>query len=252
MRQALIPSERSTAASPPVSGRLDEDAKRAFLRMISHELRTPLNCIIGFSELLREEISGPLGSPQYKEYAAFINNSGHKMLKMVNQIVEIVRLESQAEALNIGPEPLGPLVSEVMRMLAPEAQAWDVPIEAESADQMPVAAADARALRTVMINLLQNALAHSPSGEAVRISAWRSGDQALVQIADRGPGFDPADLPRLMRPFEQGQNTMNHVGGGAGLGLPIAQLLVEAMGGALTLRTSPGEGLAALIALPCA
>jgi signal transduction histidine kinase len=252
MRQALVPSERSAATTPPVSGQLDEDAKRAFLRMISHELRTPLNCIIGFSELLREEICGPLGSPQYKDYASFINDSGHKLLRMVNQIVEIVRLESQAEALNIGPEPLGSAVSDVMQMLSSQAEAWGVPLAAEALDQMPVAAADAKALRTVMINLLQNALAHSPAGEAVRISAWRAGDRALLQIADRGPGFDPAELPRLMRPFEQGQPTMNPVGGGAGLGLPITQLLIEAMSGTLTIRTAPGEGFAALIALPCA
>src|SRR5271170_4022955 len=99
MRHALAPNDLSLtepSSAPPVRGRLDEEAKRSFLRMISHELRTPLNSIIGFSEVLKQELCGPLGSPQYKEYAGFISDSGEKMLKLVTQIVEIVRLESQA------------------------------------------------------------------------------------------------------------------------------------------------------------
>jgi signal transduction histidine kinase len=252
MRHALAPANVPSSQPAPVRGRLDEEAKRSFLRMISHELRTPLNSIIGFSEVLREEICGPLGSPQYKQYAAFINDSGHKMLKMVNQIVEIVRLESQAEALNIGHEPLDVAVEEAIQILAVEARAAGVRLMAENLDDMPAAAADARALRTVMINLIQNALAHSPTGEAVRISARKDGQQVLIQIEDRGAGFDPKDLPRLMRPFEQGQNTLTRSGDGVGLGLPIAQLLTEAMGGTLTIRAAPGEGVTAVIALPAA
>src|SRR4051794_26689167 len=104
---AIIETETTPAPSPRG---LDEEAKRSFLRMISHELRTPLNAIIGFSEVLRQELRGPLGSPQYKEYATYIGDSGSKMLKLVNQIVEIVRLESQAADLDIRPEPLEPLV----------------------------------------------------------------------------------------------------------------------------------------------
>jgi signal transduction histidine kinase len=252
MRHALAPSEFQPAATPPVRGKLDEEAKRSFLRMISHELRTPLNSIIGFSEVLREEICGPLGSPQYKEYAAFINESGHKMLKMVNQIVEIVRLESQAEALNIGQEPLDLAVGEAIQILAAEARAAEVRLVAEDLDEMPAAMADGRALRTVMLNLLQNAVAHSPPGATVRICARQDGRQVLIEIADQGAGFDPKDLPRLMRPFEQGREALTRTGDGAGLGLPIAQLLTEAMNGSLTIRTACGEGLTATIALPAA
>ena len=204
MRQALALPELAPVPAPPVRGRLDEDAKRAFLRMISHELRTPLNSIIGFSEVLREEICGPLGSPQYKQYAAFINESGHKMLKMVNQIVEIVRLESQAEALDIGHEPLDLAVGEAIQMLAGDARAAGVCLVPENLDDMPAVAADSRALRTVMLNLMQNAIAHSPSGESVRIVARQGGEQVMIDVVDRGAGFDPVDLARLMRPFEQG------------------------------------------------
>ncbi|MDB5459138.1 MAG: sensor histidine kinase [Caulobacteraceae bacterium] len=246
---ALTPPPKSP---PPVRGRLDEEAKRSFLRMISHELRTPLNSIIGFSEVLRQELCGPLGSPQYKDYAGFISGSGHKMLKLVNQIVEIVRLESHADEMDLRPEPMDLAVGEAFHELAAEARSLDVRLLAEDLDAMPSALADARGLSTVLINLLQNAVAHSPPGATVRVRAFRAGDQVLVEIEDHGPGADPEDLPRLMRPFEQGQQTLTRSAGGAGLGLPIAKLITEAMGGTLDIRTAPGEGLVAVVGLPAA
>ena len=249
MSQALAPAPLPPSP-PPVRGRLDEEAKRSFLRMISHELRTPLNSIIGFSEVLRQELCGPLGSAQYKEYANFISGSGHKMLKLVNQIVEIVRLESHAEEMDLRPEPLDLALGEAFQALAAESQSWGVKLVAEDLDDMPSALADARGLRTVLINLLQNAMAHSPAGDIVRARAFRRGGLVLVEIEDHGEGFDPEDLPRLMRPFEQGQQPLTRNGDGAGLGLPIAKLITEAMGGSLDIRTAPGQGLVAIIGLP--
>ena len=252
MRQPPAPSDPAPRPVQPIPGRLDEDAKRSFLRMISHELRTPLNSIIGFSEILRQELCGPLGSAQYKQYATFISDSGHKMLRLVNQIVEIVRLESQAETLDLGPEPLAPALTEAFHALAVEVDTWGVRLIAEDPDDMPMVLADAGALRTVLVNLLQNALAHSPQGEAVCVRARRAGPQVLIEIQDHGPGADPLDLPRLMRPFEQGEQTLTRSADGAGLGLPIAKLLTEAMGGTLAIRTAPGAGLTAVIGLPAA
>jgi signal transduction histidine kinase len=251
MSQALATAEPATSA-PLIRGRLDEEAKRSFLRMISHELRTPLNSIIGFSEVLRQELCGPLGSPQYKDYANFISGSGHKMLKLVNQIVEIVRLESHAEEMDLRPEPLDLAFGEAFQALQAEARSWNVRLAAEDLDDMPSVVADARGLRTVLINLLQNAMAHSPAGDVVKVRALRHDELILVEIEDHGDGFDPEDLPRLMRPFEQGQQTLTRSADGAGLGLPIAKLIVEAMGGALDIRTAPGEGLVAVISLPAA
>ncbi len=252
MRQALAPADPAPHAAQPTPGRLDEEAKRSFLRMISHELRTPLNSIIGFSEVLRQELCGPLGSEQYKEYAAFISNSGHQMLRLVNQIVEIVRLESQAETMDLAPEPLDLALGEAFQQLSPEARALGVRLVAEHMDDMPAVLADARALRTVLVNLLQNGLSHSPQGEMVLVRALCTGPTVHIEIQDRGPGFDPDDLPRLMRPFEQGEHTLTRSGDGAGLGLPIAKLLTEGMGGTLDIRTAPGEGLTAIIGLPAA
>lgn len=252
MAQAAASPDPPASAAQPIPGRLDEEAKRSSLRMISHELRTPLNSIIGFSEVLRQELCGPLGSEQYKEYAAFINESGHKMLRLVNQIVEIVRLESQAEALDLTVEPLDLMLGETFKTLAAEAQTLGVRVEAEAIDDMPAVLADARALRTVLLNLLQNGLSHSPPGDAVRVRARSAGGRVTIEIEDHGPGLDPGDLPRLMRPFEQGEHALTRTGDGAGLGLPIARLLTEAMGGELLIRTAPGAGLTAAIVLSAA
>src|ERR1700744_957646 len=130
--------------TPPPSPRgLDAEARPSFLRMISHELRTPLNSIIGFSELLLQEPRGPLGASEYGEYAKIISGSGAKMLRLVNQIVEIVRLESQAADLDLRPEPLETLVEEVLQSLRQEAQALGVAIEVEDIGHMPWVLADA-------------------------------------------------------------------------------------------------------------
>ena len=250
MTQALATAE-PPSGPPPIRGRLDEEAKRAFLRMISHELRTPLNAIIGFSEVLQQELCGPLGAPQYKDYVAFIGDSGQKMLKLVNQIVEIVRLESQAEQMDLRPEHLDLAFGEAIQSLAGEARARDVRLRAEDLESMPAVLADARGLRTVLINLLQTAIAHSPAGERVTVRAVRRGDRVQVEIEDHGEGVDPGDLPRLLRPFDHGELLASH-GDDAGLGLPIAKLIVEAMGGTLDIRTARGQGLAAVIGLPAA
>ena len=236
----------------PLPRGLDADAKRSFLRMISHELRTPLNSIIGFSDVLQQQLCGPLGAPEYMEYATIIGASGAKMLKMVNQIVEIVRLESEAADLDINAEPLESLVEEVLESLRPEALAYGVRLMAEDLEGMPWVQADTRGLKTVLINLLQNAMVQAPEGEAVRVRARRVDNQVIIEIEDRGPGVEAAEADRLLRPFEKGAQAPARGPEGAGLGLPIAQLLSRAMGGDLQIRTASGEGFTAIVLLPTA
>jgi signal transduction histidine kinase len=249
MPQALAATDIEQTPLPSPHG-LDAEAKRSFLRMISHELRTPLNSIIGFSELLRQEPRGPLGAPEYLEYAQIIGGSGAKMLRLVNQIVEIVRLESQAADLDLRPEPLETLVEEVLQSLRQEAKTLGVNLAAEDIGGMPWALADARGLQTVLVNLLQNAMAHTPQDQPVTIRA-RSGDgHVTIEVEDHGPGVDAADAPRLLRPFEKAGP--GRWPDGAGLGLPIAQLLSRAMGGRLDIRTDQGQGFTAIVTLPAA
>jgi signal transduction histidine kinase len=228
-----------------------DDQKRSFLRMVSHELRTPLNAVIGFSEILSCELYGPLGAPQYKEYAGLVHESGLKLLRLVNQIVEIARLEGHVTDLDLGEEDLDYAIEDVILQLRAEASARGVRIVAPHAGTLPAVRADGRGLRTILTNLLQNAVTHSPQGGQIAVFATRiGGGMVEIEIGDQGAGVDPADLARLIRPFEQGGNTLTRSSEGAGLGLPIVDMLAQAMGGALRLKSTPGEGFTAIVTLP--
>jgi signal transduction histidine kinase len=228
-----------------------DDQKRSFLRMVSHELRTPLNAVIGFSEILSCELYGPLGAPQYKEYAGLVHESGLKLLRLVNQIVEIARLEGHVTDLDLGEVDLDDAVEDVVLQLRAEAATRGVSIVAPEVGALPCLRADGRGLRTILTNLLQNALTHSPQGGLVVIEARQiGGGQVEIEVRDHGEGADPTDLPRLIRPFEQGGATLTRSSEGAGLGLPIVDLLTRAMDGSLRLKSTPGHGFTAIVTLP--
>lgn len=221
--------------------------------MVSHELRTPLNSILGFSEILAGELYGPLGAPQYKEYAEIIRDSGHKLLKLVNQVLEIARLEGNAVEWDLRPEPLGPALEEVVAGLARDIEEHRVKIELTGgAEALPGVVADARGLRTALSALVHNAVVFSPPGSTVRIGARRTGKFVDIEIANAGEGFDPAELPRLMKPFEQGENALTRSAEGTGMGLPICALTCQSMGGRLSLSSEKGQGVTATIRLPAA
>ena len=247
----------SCAAPPSPDPRASDEASlaeetRAFLRVVSHELRTPLNSIIGFSEILASELYGPLGAPQYKDYAAIIRESGEKLLKLVNQVLEIARLEGHVTDLDPMPELLDHAVDDVLDTLREEAAHRRVRIVVADEGRLPAVVADPRALRTVLTNLLQNAVAFSHEGGEVRLSAHRSTVGVRIRIEDDGEGVDPDEIPRLMRPFEQGENALTRSTEGAGLGLPIVALLCKAMGGAVGVASEPGRGFTAEVLLPAA
>ena len=226
-----------------------EEQKRSFLRMVSHELRTPLNSILGFSEILTAELYGPLGASQYKEYAEIIHARGQKLLKLVNQVLEIARLEGRTMDFDASSEALAPALDDVMVGLKPEIAARRVRVEVAPEDLPPVTA-DGRGLRSVLTQLVHNAVAFSPEGGTVRIEARRCGGEVEILIHDEGDGVHPDELHRLMAPFEQGENALTRKSEGAGLGLPIADLTCRAMGGRLKLSSAPGQGMTATVALP--
>ena len=254
--QSIPPRPSAVPPTPPgtISRRgvaTLEDARRSFLRMVSHELRTPLNSIIGFSEIIACELYGPLGAPQYREYADLVRESGLKMLALVNQVLEIIRLESGAADLDCVVQNLDDAVNDALEALAVEPRGVRLQVEGPTAALPPVVA-DHRALRTVLGALLQNAFAFSPDGGTVRLRAHRRSGVVEIEIEDEGKGVDPDDIPRLMRPFEQGENALTRRTQGAGLGLPIADQLCAAQGGGLALRCEPGRGLVAQVRLPAA
>jgi signal transduction histidine kinase len=243
-RRAMTAARRDTAL---------EESKRSFLRMVSHELRTPLNSILGFSEILSAELYGPLGAPQYKEYAGIIRSSGLRLLKLVNQILDIARLESGAMDLDLRPESLDHAIDDALDTLHDELATRRTRIVVEGQGSLPSVVADPRGLRNVLANLIQNAAVFSPEGAQVRIGVQAAEGGAIdISIADNGPGLDPADIPRLLKPFEQGENALTRRSEGAGLGLPTCSLLCQAMNGRLKIGSAPGEGVTAKVRLPAA
>ncbi len=230
---------------------LDEN-KRSFLRMASHELRTPLNSILGFSEIIASELYGPLGAPQYKEYAGIIRMSGARLLKLVNQVLEIARLEGRAMDIDLQQESIDHALDDALDGLREEVAQAGVRIAIENQGALPAVIADARGLRNILTNLIQNAIIFAPVGSEVSVRAEAAGRYVEISIVDHGPGVDPADIPRLLMPFEQGENALTRRSEGAGLGLPIVELLCLAMDGRLKLSSLAGQGLTACVRLPAA
>jgi signal transduction histidine kinase len=233
-------SRRAAAVGPAA---LDEP-KRSFLRVVSHELRTPLNSILGFSEILASELYGPLGSDQYREYAEIIRSSGEKLLKLVNQVVEIARLQSGDVEIHLQGERLAPLFENLGEGLHQTITARRLQLAIQPCGEVEVLT-DARALRNVLSNLLQNAVTFAPEGSTVSVSARRLPQHLEIVVRNDGEGVDPADLERLLLPFEQGGNALTRQGGGAGLGLAICDLTCRALGARLTLVSERGQGFAA-------
>jgi signal transduction histidine kinase len=227
-----------------------EERNRAFLRLASHELRTPLNSVIGFSEILAGELCGPLGAPQYKEYAENVRQSGHKLLRLVNQMLEIARLENGVADLHAVSEGLDHAIDDALVGLGKAIALKDLRVAIGNEGELPLVRADPRGLRTVLGNLLQNAVTASPHGGEIRLRAVARAGQVELSIEDDGPGVLTSDIPRLLRPFEQGDSSPARSADGAGLGLPIARLLCRNMGGGLRLQCEPGTGLRAVVVLP--
>ena len=224
-----------------------EDQKRAFLRLVSHELRTPLNSILGFSGILSAELYGPLGAPQYQEYAEIIQSSGKTLLNLVNQVREIGRL--QGLELDVRPEALEPAFDDA---IAAADFGRGVEPVVLSDGELPLVLADPWGLHTVLSHLLQNAALFAPDNGEVRLRAQVHGAYVDIFVEDDGEGVDPTDLPRLMRPFEQGENALVRRAEGAGLGLAICELTCRAMGARLRLTSAPGKGLSARVRLKAA
>ncbi|MDV6331878.1 HAMP domain-containing sensor histidine kinase [Asticcacaulis sp. 201] len=223
-------------------------AKRAFLRMVSHELRTPLNSIIGFSEILRQELYGPLGSPQYVEYANIIKDSGSKLLALFNNFIEIVRLEGGGD-LKSAPEPVLHALEDAVAKVRPLASARGVRIEIRLLNDELQAMFDPRGLASCLDQLLKNAIDFTADNGTIEVNARPVNDKVDISVFNRGNAPDQGDVERLMKPFEQGDNSVNRSHEGAGLGWAIVRLNAEAMGGAFGVISHRGEALKAIIRL---
>jgi two-component system cell cycle sensor histidine kinase PleC len=225
-------------------------AKSNFLANMSHELRTPLNAVIGFSEILATELLGRLGSPKYVEYAQDIQRSGRHLLELINDILDMSRIEAGRYELSRENVDPGQLIAEVVRLVSVNATQAGVALSNRAPGDLPVTEVDRRALRQVLLNLLSNAIKFTPKGGAVTISAEATADALSVTVADSGIGIAKSDLARLAKPFEQVDNAMTRRQEGSGLGLAISKALAELHGGRLAIDSELGVGTRVTITLP--
>ena len=250
--QPCPPPEPPAAPARAVEAVRRERRRRSFLRLASHELRTPLNAVIGFSEILAGELESQSHDPRHRLHAAAIHESGLRLLKLVEQVLDIARLELGAMELQARAEPVAPAFAAAVRAVAAAAEAEQVQITTHVAADAAWVVADGRALISALSNLLRNAVAVSPAGARVRLEAHLGDDGAVtLEVRDQGCGVTPEQVRRFLRPFEEGEAALERADG-VGLGLPITQLLCDAMGGRLRLRPAMGGGLVAAIHLPAA
>lgn len=250
--EASVRTEHPAWDMKALSDKSGNGAARTFLRMVSHELRTPLNSIVGFADILKSEIYGPLGHPQYAEYAAIISDSGRHLLTLFNNVLEIMRLEAGGIELHLVQNDILPSLEEAVRRAKDKAKAKGVKLEIGLTDTQLSGVFDERALATCLSHLIDNAIEHSLAGQRVFLDARRNGVHIEIVVFNRGDAPDPAELPRLMQPFEQGGPNSHQPSQGAGLGWAIVRLYATAMGGDFRVVSRPRESLSAIIALPAA
>jgi two-component system cell cycle sensor histidine kinase PleC len=223
--------------------------KSDFLANISHELRTPLNAIIGFSEIMSSGAFGQLGSPKYEEYCRDIGDSGHYLLDVINDILEISRIESGHHRLNLEEVDLDATVLDALRVIMPMSREKGLALRAEAATGI-VARADRRALKQILLNLVSNAVKFTPPGGRVTVRLRPLGGAINIYVEDTGIGIPREALSKLGRPFEQVENQFTKTHKGSGLGLAIARSLVELHDGTMRIRSTVGIGTVVLVRLP--
>ena len=224
-------------------------SKSEFLANMSHELRTPLNAINGFSEIMQGEMFGPLGHERYKDYVADILSSGQHLLSLINDILDMSKIE--AGKMQLQPEPLDPvaLIDSCVRIMRARAEEKSITLSVEG-DALPEIEADPRALKQVMLNLMSNAVKFTPEDGKVTVRTFDAADGVVIQVADSGIGISEEDLPRVGRPFEQIENQHAKKHQGSGLGLALSKSLIEMHGGTLRIDSVLGKGTTVSFSLP--
>lgn len=225
-------------------------SKTEFLAAMSHELRTPLNAVIGFSEIIEREAMGPIGNPRYKQYISDIRASGKHLLALINDILDLNRLDSGVAGLNEEVFDIAETISESVRMMSPQSKAAGVLVRNDVSHPLPGVKADRRRIQQVLLNLLSNAVKFTPNNGRVTVSSGLADEGLTISVADTGIGIAPDDIPRAFERFGQIDSSLARRYEGAGLGLPLARDLVELHGGKLTLESTPEVGTTVHIMLP--
>jgi len=226
-------------------------AKSDFLASVSHELRTPLNAIIGFSEMIRDSLIGPLDA-RYREYGADINQSGRHLQNIINDILDISKIEGGRLELREEMVSIGETVRACRRIVEAMATTAGVTLAIDVASSLPPIRADQLRFQQILLNLMSNAVKFTPAGGRVRVSAAVGPDGIVVAIADTGIGMKPEEIAIALEPFRQIEGPQTRRFTGTGLGLPLAKALLELHGGELAIESAPGVGTTVRLRLPAA
>ena len=226
-------------------------AKTAFLANMSHELRTPLNAINGFSEMMAMEMFGPIGDQRYGEYVQQINYSGNHLLAVINDILDISKVEAGKSELNMDEVDPSELITSAVELMRERANQGGLELIVEMAPDLPIVVADGRRVQQVLLNLISNAIKFTPEGGEVSVRAGWSADQGIeVSIRDTGIGIAADKMQTAFEPFGQVENAFTKKYEGTGLGLPLAKALIELHGGRISIESDINTGTTASFILP--
>ena len=226
-------------------------AKSRFLASMSHELRTPLNAILGFSEVMGDEVLGPMENSTYRDYAKDIHASGKHLLELINEILDLSRIEAGRYQLNEEPVAVAEIVEDCCHLMELRARNRDIRIVQRFEEDLPRLLGDERAVRQITLNLLSNAVKFSTPGSEVLVRVgWTAGGGQYISVKDAGPGIPADEIPIVLSAFGQGSIAIKSAEQGTGLGLPIVQGLIALHGGEFDLRSKLREGTEAIAIFP--
>lgn len=218
-------------------------AKSEFLRNAAHELRTPVNAILGFSDVMKQELFGPIANEKYREYTYDIHNAGKHMNDLVRDLLDLARIEAGELSFEFQPVNVPALLSEATHYVGPQAAQKGVEIVFPTAPEVPEIRSDAKAIRQIAVNLIANAVKFTPAGGTVTCRIRAIDPRTLaIEIEDTGIGIADSDIPRVLEPFGQVRSEAEGTSSGTGLGLPITKRIAEALGGGLSLASKVGVG----------
>ncbi|MBX3584180.1 MAG: PAS domain S-box protein [Rhizobiaceae bacterium] len=225
--------------------------KSEFLARVSHEIRTPLNAIIGFSELMLDEKFGPVANDRYRDYLRDINRSGNHVLDLVNDLLDISKIEAGQQDMSYEAVSLNEALAETVALMQPQANRERVIIRSSFASKLPDVVADLRSVRQIALNILSNAVRYTQAGGQVIVStAYESHGEVVMRVRDTGIGMTPGEIEQALKPFKQINSLQRRRGDGTGLGLPLTKAMVEANRAKFSIHSTPGEGTMVEIAFP--
>ncbi|MBB3542003.1 MULTISPECIES: HAMP domain-containing sensor histidine kinase [unclassified Rhizobium] len=226
-------------------------AKSRFLASMSHELRTPLNAILGFSEVMSAEVMGPLNNPTYKEYTSDIHRSGEHLLNLINEILDLSRIEAGKYELSEEAISLLNISEDCIGMVQLRARGKNITISQQFEPELPAVWADEKSLRQVVLNLLSNAVKFTPQSGEIHVKVgWTAGGGQYISIKDNGPGIPEDEIPVVLSAFGQGSIAIKSAEQGTGLGLPIVQAILAKHDGQFILKSKLREGTEVIAILP--